>query len=100
MSLFPITPPERIAALHAIRDRHQGQSSAPQCARLLEALQTMEHVSTFEGSRFLDCYDVRARCMELRNAGHRILTVWRHILTEAGTKHRVGVYVLVKGKAS
>jgi len=97
--LFPITPPERVAALHAIRDRFPGQSGAPQCARILEALQTLGHLTTFEGSRLLDCYDPRARTMELRKAGHQIVTIWRHILTEAGTRHRVGVYMLVKGRA-
>lgn len=97
--LFPITPPERVAALHAIRDRHPGQASSPQCSRILEALQTLGHVTTFEGSRFLDCYDPRARTMQLRKAGHRITTIWRHIVTESGAKHRVGVYVLVKGRA-
>ncbi|HEY4083426.1 MAG TPA: helix-turn-helix domain-containing protein [Burkholderiaceae bacterium] len=98
MSLFPTTPPERLSALHAIRDRHPGVDCRAQCARILEALQTLGNVNTFEGTRHLDAYDVRARTMQLRNAGHNIITIWRHILTEAGTKHRVGVYVLVKGK--
>ena len=98
MSLFPITPPERVAALHSIRDRHAGTSAATQCARVLETLQTLGHLTTFEGSRYLDAYDVRARTMQLRKSGHRILTIMRHIVTESGDKHRVGVYVLVKGR--
>jgi len=92
------TSPERIAALHAIRDRHTGDSVGPQCARLLETLQTLGHCTTFEASRFLDLYDPRARKLNLVQAGHEILTTWRRIETESGEKHRVGVYALVKGK--
>ena len=87
-------PLERIAALHAIRDRHPGTVGAPQRARLLDALQTLGHVTTFEGSRHLDCYDVRARKMELVKAGHDITTTWRITETESGDRHRIGVYTL------
>ena len=96
--LFPITPPERIAALHAIRDRHRGESSDPQCARLLETMQTLDFCTTFEASRYLDLYDPRARKLDLLKAGHRVMTVWRHVITESGAKHRIGVYMLVKGQ--
>ena len=88
------TAPERIAALHAIRDRHPGTDSAPQRARLLEAVQTLGHVTTFEGSRHLDCYDPRAHKMELVKAGNDITTTWRITVTEAGALYRVGVYAL------
>ena len=98
-ALFPSVPPERVAALCAIRDRHPGLSGKHQCARLLEALQTMGHCSTFEASRYLDLYDPRARKMDLLKAGHRVLMVWRHVRTECGATHRVGVYSLLKGRA-
>ncbi|MGN6831088.1 helix-turn-helix domain-containing protein [Paucibacter sp. M5-1] len=93
------TPADRIAALHAIRDRNPGLVAAAQRTRLLEALQTLGYVTTFEGSRFLDCYDVRARKMELVNAGHRVIMNWIVTETEAGVRHRIGQYTLVKGKA-
>jgi len=92
-----LTPPERIAALHAIRDRHPGDASSTQRARLLEALQTLGHVTTFEASRYLDLYDPRARKMELVRAGHDTLTTWRSVQTESGERHRIGVYALKKG---
>ena len=91
------TPPERIAALHAVRDRHLGLAASAQRDRLLDALQTCGHITTFEGSRFLDLYDPRARAMELRRQGHRILTTWRDVPTESGERHRIGVYALLKG---
>lgn len=91
------TPLERIASLHAVRDRHLGLSSSAQRDRLLDALQTCGHVTTFEGSRFLDLYDPRARAMELRRRGHRIITTWRDVPIESGQRHRIGVYSLVKG---
>ena len=93
------TTPERIAALHAVRDRHLGLSASAQRDRLLDALQTCQHVTTFEASRHLDLYDPRARAMELRKRGHHILTTWRHVQTECGQRHHIGVYSLVKGAA-
>jgi hypothetical protein len=85
--------------LRAIRDQHRDRSASTQRARLLEALQTLGHITTFEASRHLDLYDPRARKMELVKAGHRILTTWRHVPTESGKAHRIGVYSLVKGVA-
>ena len=91
------TPPERMAALHAIRDRHRGDASATQRARLLEALETQQHCTTFEVSRYLDLYDPRARKLELVKLGHEIVTTWQQVQTESGERHRIGVYMLRKG---
>ena len=92
-------PPDRIAALVAIRDRHRGDSASTQAARLLDALQALAHVTTFEASRYLDLYDPRARKLNLVKQGHRVLTTWRTVQTECGERHRVGVYSLVRGQA-
>lgn len=89
--------PARLAALYAIRDRHLGDSTAPQCARLLEALQTLGHCTTFEASRYLDVYHPPARKLNLVQQGWQIVTTWRTVQTESGEKHRVGVYSLKKG---
>ena len=91
------TPPERVAALHAIRDRHIGPAAETQRACLLEALRALGHVTTFEASRYLDLYDPRARKMDLVNEGHQILMAWRVTETESGERHRVGLYSLVRG---
>ena len=91
-----LTSPERISALHAIRARHRGEAFSTQRARLLEALQTLGHVTTFEASRYLDLYDPRARKMELVRAGHDTLMTWRSVQTESGERHRIGVYALKK----
>lgn len=93
------TPPERIAALEAIRDRHRGIGTTTEAARLLEALQALAHVTTFEASRYLDLYDPRARKLNLVQQGYRVLTTWRTVQTECGERHRVGVYSLVRGQA-
>jgi hypothetical protein len=93
------TSSARIKALHAIRDRHCGDRSSTQTACLLEALQTLQHVTTYEASRHLDLYDPRARKLNLVKAGYRILTTWRTVQTESGERHRVGVYTLVRGAA-
>jgi serine phosphatase RsbU (regulator of sigma subunit) len=85
---------ERQKALAAILNRNPGNDAATQRTRILTAMQTLGSVTSYEGSRFLDCYDPRARIHELRNAGHSIVTVMRAEQTESGVVHRVGVYVL------
>ena len=99
MSADRHTDPARILALHVIRDRHRGDAQGPQRARLLEAMQTLGHCTTFEASRYLDIYDPRARKLNLVKAGYRVLTTWRTVETESGELHRVGVYSLLRGAA-
>lgn len=89
----------RESTLHAIRDAHNGLDGRTQCARLLEALHTLGSVATFEASRHLDVYHPPARAKELRQEGHRITTLRRQVVTEAGARHSVGVYLLVRAVA-
>jgi hypothetical protein len=89
----PITP-ERIAALISIRDSITGIEAPPQRQRLITAIEQLQHVSTFEASRYLDVYYAPARKLELIRDGYPIKTVMRGVLTEAGKRHRVGVYFL------
>jgi hypothetical protein len=84
--------PQRETALKNILARMPGNDSATQCARMLEAMHTLGSVTSYEGSRYLDCYDPRARIHELRNGGLTILTVLGAEQTESGVFHRVGVY--------
>ena len=88
-----MSAPEKIEALHLIRDHYPGVSSAVQCVRLRAALSRFS-VTTFEAMRFLDVYDPRARVMQLRNQGEAIDTHWQTVITEAGERHRVGRYTL------
>lgn len=94
------TSPERIAAIHAIRDRFKGDTAAIQRARLLAVLQELGAASTFELSRYADIYYPPARKLELVNEGHDILTIRRGTMTEAGATHSVGVYSLKRGGAA
>jgi hypothetical protein len=87
------TPFEKKAALEAIRADFRGTDTNTQCARLLEALSRFA-VTTFEAMRFLDVYHCPARVMQLRKAGHKITTHRQTVVTEAGVKHCVGLYVL------
>ena len=86
------TSPEKKAALEAIRAEFKGTANNTQCARLLEALARFP-VTTFEAMRFLDVYHCPARVLQLRRAGHRIVTPWQTVNTEGGEKHRVVMYV-------
>lgn len=89
-------PQQRRAALKAILRAMPSQDSSTGRQRLLTAIQTLGHCTTFEASRLLDIYDPRARKMELVKAGHPILTSWLHVHTEAGVKHRIGVYSMAR----
>lgn len=70
-----------------------GNSLGAQCARLLQRLRERP-VTTFEAMRELDIYHCPARILQLRKQGHLITTVWKQVQTEAGTWHKVGMYVL------
>lgn len=89
----PPTSPAKLRALAAILAAHPGASSPAQCRRIREALAQFP-LTTFEAMRYLDCYDPRARVLQLRNAGEAITTHWGIVTTEAGERHRVGVYAL------
>ena len=68
-------------------------SAASQRARLLRALMRGP-VDTQHASRKLDIIHPPRRVFELRKLGHRITTSWVWRTTEAGERHRVGLYVL------
>ncbi len=87
------TSPEKKAALEAIRAEFKGTDCPTQCARLLAALARFP-ITTFEAMRYLDVYHCPARILELRSHGYRIVTHWQTIVTEAGARHRVGLYML------
>ena len=90
------TAPEKKAALEAIRAQSNGVASRAQADRLLEALRRFG-VTTFEAMRYLDVYHCPARVLQLRKRGYKIATHWQTVITEAGEKHRVGLYVLEGG---
>lgn len=87
------TPAQKREALEAIRLATPGTDSKAQCARIRAALAQFS-ITTYEAMRYLDCYDPRARVMQLRNDGARIATHWETIVTESGDRHRVGLYVM------
>ncbi|MCB2035757.1 MAG: helix-turn-helix domain-containing protein [Ottowia sp.] len=90
------TSPEKKAALEAIRSEFTGTDGHSQSRRLLAALARFP-INTFEAMRYLDVYHCPARVLQLRKAGHRIFTHWQTVVTEAGVRHRVGLYVLHSG---
>jgi Helix-turn-helix domain len=87
------TTPSKLAALESIRLSNQGNTSIVQCRRCELALLQFP-ITTFEASRYLDVYHPPARILQLRRRGLKILTLWKSVLTEAGVRHRVGLYVL------
>ena len=93
------TSPEKKAALEAIRVQFKGNGVRSQAMRLLEALRRFS-VTTFEAMRYLDVYYCPARVLQLRRLGFNIVTHWQTVITEAGEKHRVGLYVLESGASN
>jgi hypothetical protein len=85
---------KRHQALVEILHTMPGNDCATQCARMLAAMEQLGRVTSYEGSRFLDCYDPRARIHELRQAGAKIITSMCLTQTESGVFHRVGIYAL------
>ena len=51
----------------------------------------------FRAVSHLDVYYCPARVLQLRKLGFNIVTHWQTVITEAGEKHRVGLYVLESG---
>lgn len=90
------TPSPKRHALKALLRQFPGTSGKAQCQRI-RAILSAHSVTTFELMRYADIYDPRARVMQLRNQGERIDTHWQIVQTEAGVKHRVGVYTLRPG---
>jgi len=80
-------------ALADILAAHPGTDSTAECTRIRTALARFA-LSSFEASRYLDCYEPRARVMQLRHAGDVFRTHWQTVQTEGDAKHRVGLYVL------
>lgn len=93
------TSPEKKAALEAIRAEFKGTASRSQAARLLEALSRYS-ITTFEAMRYLDVYHCPARVLQLRKRGYKIVTHWQTVITEAGERHRVGLYALESGASN
>ncbi len=79
-------------------NEHTGNSTGAQLRRLLERLRKSP-VTTCEARRSLDIYDPASRILQLRKRGNQIETVWDEAETEAGVKHRVGKYVLIREAA-
>ena len=90
-------PAERMESFAAILRAIPGSDSVAQRNRMLTAMQKLGSVTSFESSRYLDCYHPPARIFELRQDGQRIKTVMQGARTECGAYHRVGVFILEGG---
>lgn len=86
---------DRVGRLLALLGEFPGRSAGQQRRRMLAALQRLGYLTTFEASRYLDCYSPTKRLSELRESGEEIETVMVWAKTEQGEAHRIGLYVLV-----
>ena len=88
---------ERAIVFAAILKAQPGTDAHTQRGRILSAIKQLGSCTTFEASRYLDCYDPRARVHDLRKRGTDIITVMRRLPTESGALHSVGVYMMAGG---
>lgn len=82
--------------LNSIRDKYRGDSRESQRIRLHAALRRFA-ISTLEARKYLDIMHPAGRVQELRDEGCNVVTYRATEETGPGLRHRVGVYVLVKG---
>lgn len=90
----PSAPFERIEIFARILSTIPGTDCGAQRDRILKAIRDLGNVTSFEASRYLDCYYPPARVFELREEGYNIKTLMRAEQTESGIFHRVGVWHL------
>ena len=64
--------------------------------KLLDYLLERGSITTSEARENLDIYYPPARKFELCKAGYLINTIWESWISEYGTKHRIGRYVLTQ----
>ena len=84
----------KLAHYATLLKRFAGNDTRMQRARLAAALQHAP-VTTYDARKYLDIYDVPARCTELRACGLHIVTFRVSQQTDAGVIHRrIGLYVL------
>jgi hypothetical protein len=69
-------------------------AAAAQRARLLMELRRNGFVTTIGARRDLDVLHPAMRILELRRAGHPIVTVWTREATACGKLHRVARYLM------
>jgi hypothetical protein len=72
-------------------------STEAQRARILQYLQTGKRLTTLYARHYLNTMHPAARVMELRKAGHNIVTHRRKDTDSAGRVHQVAEYVLMPG---
>ena len=94
-----IAPSSRIGALQKIYRKHNGNDAGTQTKRLLEAMQTLDGISTIEANRYLDILHPPARKLDLIKAGYLVVLIWVYEESACGEIHRVGKYFCL-GKSS
>lgn len=88
------TKPQNFQPFDRIIANWPDNTAEHQRARLLDAMRLFAGVTTLEATRFLDIIDPRARVVELRKEGYRIVTSWVSQPSECGRPHNVGLYTL------
>ncbi|MPW19736.1 hypothetical protein GCT13_23265 [Paraburkholderia sp. CNPSo 3157] len=88
------TKPQNFQSFDSIIANWPDNTAEHQRARLLDAMRLCAGITTLEATRYLDVIDPRARVVELRKEGYRIITSWVSQPSECGRLHNVGLYTL------
>ncbi|MGF6966691.1 hypothetical protein OKW43_003719 [Paraburkholderia sp. WC7.3g] len=86
--------PQNVQSFERIIANWPDNTAEHQRGRLLDAMRLFAGITTLEATRFLDIIDPRARVVELRKEGYRIVTSWVSQSSECGRLHNVGLYTL------
>jgi hypothetical protein len=86
--------PQNVQSFDRIIANWPDNTAEHQRGRLLDAMRLFAGITTLEATRFLDVIDPRARVVELRKEGYRIVTSWVSQPSECGRPHNVGLYTL------
>ncbi|EKD87972.1 MAG: hypothetical protein ACD_35C00111G0002 [uncultured bacterium] len=73
-------------------------STTSQRSRILRHLEENGSITTLQARHLLDIMHPAQRCLELKEAGHRIVCIWTKDVTPEGFSHRVGKYILLPRK--
>lgn len=90
--------PVKVSALKKIARQFNGVDRASQRQCLRVAFEHFPMLTTVEIRDYLNILHPAGRILELRAEGFNIATLWETVDADNGNKHRIGLYVWLRGE--
>lgn len=90
------TPPAKAAAITRILKESASIATGAQNARALRILREVGEVTAMELQQLADLRHPPARILQLKKAGHSIVSRWVVQVSNLGHAHRTAMYVLTR----